>query len=488
MSVVKDVKPPQNPNLSDKILLIGIMQSKSTMSASQFIQRMNDDISSLFNTKNIVNVNGIKTINIDKNSAIITFHDKRNEAKILSFLEETSKNWGTIITIIDEVDQGQEKGLIAKLNFLSEVRDKVKETRPYHLNVFSTATVLNFKISFERVIKKSASEYAEILYEEKIHLFPVEQSSLYYDVNNIIKQKNFVLFDFPQKEDLDMDKEQYIDYKEKAIFDKIASIDQKHKKYGIINISNKIQHHNRQVNRVLDTGFNVSIAINSEYPNYINISYISSENSKKKTFTTSLLPLKKDADMGHLSFTEDPVIEDGLVKIKKIYTGINNRYDITPFDIIQAIYLKNDESNTPNMVRNNIISSYISFPKDFPEEVYLAIVGCLCFDRGNTFQNTSTGVLFTLGVQITTSVKDVTMGASNYQRFGRVLGNINKDANNSIVYLTEYSIVECAFANASIIDEIIERMKICNKNKCYLKNLCDVGYYIEKKEEIRKLI
>lgn len=493
MSVAKSdkiVKVPLStePNLTDRVLLIGIMQSKSTMSSSQFIHRMGNDMSSMFETKNIVNVNNINAIDIDKNSAIVTFHDKRNESKILSFLEKTSENWGTIITIVDEVDQGQESGLIAKINFLRDVRDKVKETKPYHLNIFSTATILNFKTSFEKIVKKFEYPFAESLYQEKMHLFPVEQSNIYYDITDFMTKESMILFDFPQREDLGMEKDEFIDYKEDLIFEKIKSLDQETKKYGIINISSKIFHHKRQSLRILDTGFNVSVAINSEYPKHVRVSYISSKNSRKKTFNIPLDSLRNDANEGYLRFVEDPIIKNGLVKTERTYTGINNKFDITPFDIIQAIYLKNIDSNDPIMARNNIISSYISFPKDFPDNIYLAIVGCLCFDRGNTFQNISTGVLFTLGVQINTAVKDVTMGASNYQRLGRALGNIKKNENHKIVYLTESCVVECAFANASIIDEVIDRMKASGKDRCYLKNLCDAGYYVSQKEEARKVI
>lgn len=490
MSVPKNIIniiDSNKPELPDKVLLIGIMQSRSTMSASQFIQRMNQDMCDIFTTKNIVNVNNINTVDINKNTAIITFHDVRNERKILSFLEETSRNWGTIITIIDEVDQGQDSGLFSKLKFLNNLRDKVIDIEPYHLNIFSTATILNFKISFEKIIKKKKNIFIESVFEKKIHLFPVEQSSVYYDINDITKNDNLFIFNFPSKEDLNTDKEGLIKYKENLIFEKIKSIKQEYKKYGIVNISNKIADHKRQCENILNTGFNVSIAVNSEYPDSVNVSYISSINSEKKTFKICLKSLKKDADKGYIRFTEDSVIEDGLIKIRRVLTGINSKSDITVFDIIQAIYLKNDNSSDINMVRNNIISSYISFPDDFPEKLYIAIVGCLCFDRGNTFQNVSTNVLFTMGVQATTSVNDITFGAINYQRFGRVLGNIKNNKNHELVYITESSIIESVFANSSIVDELIKNMKKTNKEKCYISDLCKIDFYIKKREEAKKI-
>jgi hypothetical protein len=438
-----------------KILYIHITQSKSVLAVSQIENRFNDENTGLrnfFDRSNIVSVGQISKGNDKKNMCIVGMLHVATTTKILNFVRKTKNTWGSIVISIDEIDQGQEKGMIKRFDLIKDITEIYKNDaqKPYMMTLVITATVANFSLSFRKMPRHvDDSEYAREfygnLYRSSIHHIAVPHDENYLDPEDMIFHECFRVIDY----ETELSGEKKID----IAFEKLSDLDVKYKQYALINISRQIITHEEYAEKSFECGFNIAIIVNSQETTGYRMMYLSTDGTKK-SFLIKTKMLKKKADNGQMKMIAVPDIE-GDVEMRQ--TGINSSIDINLIDIVNVLAKKG------NIAKRLIISQMAEFPADLPRQRNIALVGCECFDRGNTLQDPSTGLVFTSVIHLDTlKGKDTTHGAKNYQKCGRVNGNIKQVYERlgfQMEYITETKIMKVIMTGSKVIDNLnaIER-------------------------------
>lgn len=437
---------------NSKILYIHITQSKSLLAVDQIKNRFNDENRGLigyFEKSNIVPVGEISKANKRKNMCIVSMLHSVSTKKIINFVNETKNTWGAIVISIDEIDQGQEKGMIKRFDFIKDITEiyKNNSVKPYMATVVITATVANFSLSFRKMPKhvednQYAHSFYRNLFQSSIHNIAVPENENYLDPEEMISHECFRVLDY----DTEMSSEKKID----TAFEKLNELDVKYKQYALINISRAIISHQEYADRVLGCGFNIAIIVNSQETTGYRMMYLSTK-GEKKSFLINIKMLKKKADIGEM---KEMAVPDNEGDFDICETGINSSIDINLIDIVNVFAKKGP------LAKKLIIGKFANFPRDLPKERHIALVGCECFDRGNTLQDPSTCLVFTSVIHLDVlKGKDTTHGAKNYQKCGRVNGNIKHVYEDHLKfqmeYITEEKIMKVIMTSSKVIDNLV---------------------------------
>jgi hypothetical protein len=404
-------------------------------------------ISEHVDVDNIKTINNIDMIDFTKNAAIVSQHNSICEEKFINKFKRYKNNYSTIIIVGDEADQGQDKGFLGRLAIIQEIYNISEQKRPYIKVVQITATLYNLVKSIEKSKTPANIRKYPLLnqfIDGSYYEFPIIPKANYFGAEQMITLEKFKIINFGKIPD-EMTEDEY---RELVVFKEISELPDKYKRYGYVIMSRLKANHQRYAKSLLDCGFNVVIVVNSDgvrqgdYP----MVYRSTSTQEIKYFNIPWSKIVKMANNGELSEYSNVI---GYNREEVYQTSIKSAKNINIIDVINLINFPEDllEGRLEEYHKYCILNRTVKFPNDMPRnnQARIGLSGCDLFDRGTTLQDPSTDTVFTMGAQLATTKTDSTNGAKDYQRFGRMNGNITSSFNRldiTPIFLTEVSVLE----------------------------------------------
>jgi len=486
----------------EKTLLLFMTQSNNTSAVNQLIKRARCDtrITTNIPASNIVRSKEAMNVCENNNAMVVDFWHIVHRRKMLQFLLDTQTRWDRVCIVFDECDQGGTVGFRERLAFADEVDRQAHGTNIDMRLIFITATLANLSKSALH-ISKELEEFREggivraVLCEPVVdHHFAVPHAS-YVGPSWFFKTEGVwkVLPSETRRED--------DDERHEIVLSALAPLPDSAKELCLIVTSTRIEDHMAMGLKALtsDTGFNVSVALNSSAGDK---GYVVRYRTEKgiKEWELPMTKLERMAERGELSATQRGN--------KVIDTGIENKTDLTLAHILQsALFMMTDAQ--ARIETYSVKEEYAKLlclshamvvgmrkskrrPNDYPTIPRVALIAGHIAGRGITIQNPF--IDFTCTSFCLTGRSDSTQrGASNAQRFGRACGAcleaFNRSGRAPILLATE-KIMRDALANeAAVLNRVGNAEDAGNVgDACGLKSLVSQYSWDKIQNETRELI
>jgi hypothetical protein len=455
-------------------LVLFVTQANSLASANQTIQRATTSpiIASIIPPDNIFRsakapLDGV----LQANYMVVDFWNARNMGNMLNFVEATRDTFTNIIVIIDECEQGSQKGLKDRLSFIRQV----EKTSPASIVkvIFITATVANLsksilQIANANLLKFKTGVVSEIVNKPSVeHQFAQPHDS--YVGASWFKNTPGVWsrLAFPRK-DADMSKEEYTKLKEIKVMKAVKALPDAAKELTLIVTSTRTNDHKSLAERLYRSGYNVAVEMNGTNHKNFKVNYVD-KSGGISTWDIPYSQIDARADHGDLETFRNS-------SKKLVNSGISQKDDYTMSHILQAaLFMMTDEEarikaniadsefNKLDAISNAItnLDKSLRRPNDFPEKPRVALIAGHLAGRGITIQNPF--IDFTCTSFCFTDTRDVIQrGATNTQRFGRACGmlmDVFARQNKKPFLIATDGIMQDALANEQALKEKAEAIE-----------------------------
>lgn len=469
-------------NFDTNTLVLFVTQANSNASVNQVLQRAKncENIQSIIPSNNIFKSNNIPDDISDGNYMVADFWNSRNMDNMLTFVKNTNDNWGSIVIVVDEVEQAGLKGVKDRLTFIRNVEKSAPDSI---INViFITATTANLSKCILAVAKANLVKFNTGVVNEIINKRVVEHhyatphstyvgASWFQNTPNVWKKMTFA------KKSVDMTKDEYTEFKQDEVLAQLKILPDVAKELSLIVTSTRTDDHQRIAERLYRIGYNVTVELNGKFNKNYKVNYI----NKSGGISTWMIPYSQidaNADNGDL--------ETFWTSSKIIYSGIEQKEDYTLSHILQAALfmrtsaqdrikqnVSEEEYNRLDAISNGICNLHKSLrrPNDYPSTPRVAMVAGHLAGRGITIQNPALD--FTCTSFCFTDTKDaVQRGATNTQRFGRacgMLGDVFARKGRQPILIATEGIIKNAVANEMALIEKAEAIE--NGTQISLKDL-----------------
>ena len=461
--------------LSQKIshentLIIYITQANNKTSAQQSISRAMIDP---YLSKIIPNKNFVRSSNLDDkiekgHCMIVDFWNSRCTNKIQQFVMDTREVWGEIIIVIDEADEGGVKGMTMRLCFVKKINDislcSIKL-------VFVTATIANLSKSLAEIAIGESPELvdsdiiSDVLNTKCVEHYMVKpDENLYLGPNDLKPQ--WRKLEFP-KQTANMTEDEYTLIKDTVMLESLTHLPDEKKHLCLIVQSYKKEDHTRLADKITETGFNVTIVLNSENDKDYSVRYIDND-GKVNYWNIPYKLIEKNADDDRLS--------SFYLNGKYVESGINSRTDLSLSHILKAalFYPEEDLIMDGDFKKVYAIFNFIMNmppkkrrPSNYPQKPRVAIIAGNLAGRGLSIQNPMIDFVCTSACFVD-SKNTSQCGAQDIQRLGRACGLLKKKFKDPIIIATE-NIMMDAIANQELL--AFKALSINDGDKIALKDL-----------------
>lgn len=458
--------------LTDKTIVF-VMTQGNKKNEKQFHSRLFDLENGLVENvdpNNIKRIKDIGDIDTSKNAVVVSFHHDTREKKFKDFMERNKDKYGCVVLTIDEVDCGNEAGVEKRIAFVQDIVNITRPILPYIKVITMTATPKNFNSAMVNLYTTPSKVrmypvLRDFSLRDNTYIYPIVETDEYRDVSQMLAEERIDVIQTEKTRK--MSASTFKELRENEVFAKIKAAHHKFKKYAYMLLSLYKKDHVVYADRILEdeTGFNVCMIMNCDGGDDIDCRYISTANRSIKKITIPMEKIKKQADEGKLARRSYTANNGRTVRRD---TGINNSSDISVTDIVSAIFFQLAHLNASNpkkqKLRLLLEKTGISEIDDFPrfEEANVMLIGGKSFDRGSTFQDTNTKCVFTMGIVVSTNqTNDASFGAVNYQRSGRMFGNVSEtlsQANIETMYITDKKVLNDMIVNAKLNESIVETL------------------------------
>ena len=477
---------------TENSVVIFITQANNTTSVMQLLQRvrMDENMSKLFHhPKNIMRSAGLADLtemNLQENLFIVDFWHSKNMSQIEKFVRENSKQIREIIIVIDESEQGNEKGVYERLLFINKIeRIKHRDVKV----IFITATVANLSKCIMKVSKLEETQkdkkgiVNDILNNDIVEHYYVTPSNNFVSPSWFKESNAWHKLVFPRKKKDDTPSD-YNRIKEDVMIEKLKTISDDAKELCLIISSIRTDDHSRMADKLYKIGFNVTIELNGVNNKNFLVKYTTTDNNNIASWNIPYKEIDKLADSGELDtfYNSDK---------KVVKSNIRQKEDITLSHMLQAsLFMGTDAEkrikshitqiayDTLDAINHAILnlSKSLRRPLNFPSKPRVAIIAGQMAGRGNSIQNPFIDFICT-SFCFTDNKDSNSRGASNAQRFGRACGKnldiYKRDGWFPCLIATE-TIVRDAIANEKVLCEKVQN--IPNGKKVSLK------YFISKSD------
>lgn len=476
-------------------LVLFVTQANSISSVQQTLQRAqtHEHMLQTIPKDNMISCTGTVSISEsnknNENWMLVGFWHSKTKKNMMSFVCGGTP-WKHVIIVIDETEQGGEKGVKERLDFVADVEAVVPSTKI----IFVTATVANLSKS---IAKLSSSPSALVgvgnsrLVQSIVHTPTIEHHfvkptdayvgpSWFMNATTPSGAPVWKRLVFPQRPE-GATRQAYQDIKTDVICGEIKALPESAKELCLVVTSVKVEEHKSMAMKMFDLGFNVIVELNGANEKNYAVTFV----GKGGTLKTWQLPytlVETLADNGSLSS-----YRSGYEK-RVVESGIHHRSQITlPLMLQAGIFMSTTAEDrirsriSPNEFAKleavscalcNTIPASRRRPFDYPEDgPRVAIIAGHLAGRGITIQNPA--IDFTCSSFCFVDTKDKAQrGATNAQRFGRACGMLKEIFTTSgrtpFLIATE-AIVKDAVSNEEVLRE--KAVKITNGELICLKDL-----------------
>jgi len=437
--------------LCDKIneltpsLVLYITQANSITSAVQMISRAQEHprLTQFISKSNIVRSNTLQDDGVfpARNMMVIDFWKSNNMERMKDLVTTNKNTWKQVIIVIDECEQGNQKGLKHRLMFIRDI-EKVVSPKTQVKVILVTATTPNLSKSILRIGYSDESKFKkgvvhDIVNKKVVEHYYAQPHETYVGASWFVDAKDKddnpvwkkLIF---EKKHRYQSKEEYEEAKQDTIFNELKDLPDQAKEMCLVVASARQDDHKYLAKRLFNAGFNVTVQLNgSNGARNYEVYYKSPSGNRKKWMIpyTKLESLADDEDLSELRVGRN----------KPVQTSIEAKEDLSMSHILQASlfmgqeqhdrikqYTQKDEFLKLKAIHNAIInklSKTYQRPSDFPESPRVALIGGLIASRGTTIQNPF--IDFTCTSFCFVDSKDANnRGATNTQKFGRACGSL----------------------------------------------------------------
>ena len=463
---------------NDKTLLLFMTQSNNTSAVNQLIKRARSDarITASIPAANIVRSKeacegcgggGGGSGSDTQNTMVVDFWHIHHRRKMLQFLLDTRARWDRVCIVFDECDQGGTDGFRERLSFADEVDSHATHSGIDTKLIFITATLANLSKSALHISKelegfREGGIVRAVLCDPVVDHHFAEPPTSYVGPSWFFETAGVWRMLPPETKKEKEGKEN--GERNEIVLSALAELPDSAKELCLIVTSTRVEDHAALGLQALasDTGFNVSVALNSSDRGYI-VHYRTGDRTGIKEWELPLSKIESMAERGELSAT---CTQGGVCD-----TGIENKTDLTLAHILQStLFMMTDAQS--RIEANSTGEEYAKLlclshamvagmrrskrrPLDYPTQPRVALIAGHIAGRGITIQNPF--IDFTCTSFCLTGRSDSTQrGASNAQRFGRACGAcfeaFTRPGRTPILLATE-KIMQDALANEAAVLE-----------------------------------
>ena len=415
-------------------LVLFITQSNSTASANQVIQRakVSASITTHITSENILKSGAVPTDGVcEDNYMVVDFWNSRNMDNMISFVRENNDIFNNIIIVIDECEQGYQKGLKERLNFIR----KIEKCAPESLVkvIFVTATVANLSKSILQIANADMARFncgvvSDIINKPVVEHQFAEPHATYVGASWFKNTPEvWTRLVFPKKS-ADVNKDEYAMIKLTTVMEAVNALPANAKEMTLFVTSTRTCDHESLASRLYRCGYNVTVELNGTNSKNFRVKFINKSGGITK-WDIPFSQIDSKADKGDLTTYRNP-------QKRLVQSGISQKNDYTMAHVLQAALfmmtdaedrikrnITNDEFLKLEALSNAIsnLDRLIRRPDDFPDRPKVALIAGHLVGRGITIQNPY--IDFTCTSFCFTDTRDTLQrGATNTQRFGRACG------------------------------------------------------------------
>lgn len=464
----------------DGTLVLFVTQANSTSSVQQVLQRAqnNAQLCDVIKPSNMTRSDATLIVNNDSRMLVDYWHST-NKNNMIAWVQ--AARWRDVIVVIDETEQGGERGVRNRLAFVSEVE---AAARCRVRLIFVTATVANLSKSIAKI-----AAIAEIHEEQgDLHVVGVVRDVVFstcVEHHFVEPHEGYVgpsyfstaldakgepvwkRLELPKRQK-DATTDQYQRSRDDAAFGEIAKLRPDQLELALIVTSVRVDDHKDTAPALLNRGFNVVVELNGTNEKNYCVHYKHRDDGSVCKWNMPYSLVETLASSGSLETYRNS-------ERKVVKSGITSRSHVTLPHMLQAALFMG--TSVENRIKANVSSEEfhkleaifgaisgmlpksrhrpLGYPEDAPK---VALVAGHLAGRGITIQNPAIDFVCTAFV-LTDSNEKTQRGATNAQRFGRACGML-KDAftQRPPVMLATGSIMRDALANEAALCEKARRL------------------------------
>ncbi len=424
----------QNIPVDSGTLVLFITQANSTSAAKQIVNRATEN-NELFTVLSeisrplpyIEKIDEDLTLRIGhKNCMLVDFWHSRNMRHMNQVVTICTHRWENIVIVIDEADQGSEKGVKKRLEYVHIVEGLMRRPRNLHV-IFVTATVAHFSACINELVdadvlhnNRSHSIVRSILHRSDIAHYFVMPATTYIGPSWFLNDNKDKWWPLSyRKQQRGETANAYMNYRHATLVDKLAFLSETQKEMSLI-VTTPAQDEQKVIaRRILMCGYNVTVILNSAHVKNYKVFYLSETETHedKKVMCEWQVPysemnmLCKEAN---ISLTLPHILQVacfmGTESQERIHANVEANYP-EEWDKLNQMF---------NMMQS-LRKVSKRRPNDYPTKPCVALIAGQIAGRGITIQNAQ--IDFVCSSFCFMGKRDYKQrGAMNAQKFGRACG------------------------------------------------------------------
>jgi hypothetical protein len=469
---------------SKGILVMFITQANSASSVQQVLQRAqnNPKLCQCIPKENMFKSSSIPYApNLDgKNRMVVDYWHSNTKKNMMRLAVDGGSRVRDIIIAVDETEQGGEKGVKDRLEFVTEVERTVAIRVRL---IFVTATVANLSKSIARIANRESidcSKNKHSVVHDIVHGPPCVEHhfvnpnegyvgpswfSTAVDANGVNLWRRLC---FPKRQK-DMTNDAYQKMRYDCVYEAMDKLTTEQRELSLVVTSVKVEDHRIMVKGMFKLGYNVVVELNgTNEKNYL--VHYDDGCGESNVWELPYSLIETLADNGNLETfrnSERKVVKSGITHRSHVTlphmlqaalfmaTGAEDRIkaNTSPVEFIKLEALSMALSNTINKSRRR--------PEGYPEQqVQVAMIAGHLAGRGITIQNPFIDFTCTSFVFVDTKDKSQ-RGATNAQRFGRACGMMKEIftmPGRAPVLIATEAIMKDALANEEALSDKAKKL------------------------------
>ena len=424
----------QNIPADSGTLVLFITQANSTSAAKQIVNRATEN-NALFAvlpeiTRPLPYIEKIEedlTLRIGhKNCMLVDFWHSRNMRHMNKVVTTCTHRWENIVIVIDEADQGSEKGVKKRLEYVHTVEGLMRRPRQLYV-MFVTATVAHFSACINELVDADVlrndrphSIVRSILHRSDIRHYFVMPAVTYIGPSWFLNDNKDKWWPLSyRKQQRGETNSAYMDYRHATLIDKLAFLSETQKEMSLI-VTTPAQDEQKVIaRRILMCGYNVAVVLNSAHVKNYKMFYLSDTETHedKKVMCEWQVPYS-DINMlcqeANISLTLPHILQVACFMGTESQDRIKENVETDHPEEWQKLNQMFDMMQSIRKVSKRR-------PEDYPTKPRVALVAGQIAGRGITIQNAQ--IDFVCSSFCFMGKRDYKQrGAMNAQKFGRACG------------------------------------------------------------------